>query len=299
MDKSMYTWSDLACEMLPTSPAATEPNVRQVGDIRILRLHIEKEQEQIIRRPSGTYVTLECGSLHRLEKEKRRMLSRIVAGELAGLCEKLTGKRAGAGVSVLAVGLGNRELTADAVGPLTAAGISATRHLQQTEEALFSELECASLSVLAPGVVGQTGMESAEMIGAVVADVRPDLVLVTDALAARDVSHLATTVQLSTGGIAPGSGVGNHRAAINRETIGVPVIVMGVPTVVSSSALVYDALERAGIEEHSPEICEVLETGRDFLVSPKESDLICRRAAEILSDAVMLAFGGHFRALTE
>ncbi len=299
MDKNMYTWSDLACEMLPNTPTEAEPNVRYIGDIRILRLQVKKEQESIIRRPAGIYVTMECGRPDRLEKEKRRMLSRVLAGELAGLCEKLTGKRAGVGLSVLAVGLGNRELTADALGPMTAAGISATRHLQESEAALFSELECASLSVLTPGVVGQTGMETAEVIAAAVADVKPDLVLVTDALAARDVSHLAGTVQLSTGGISPGSGVGNHRAAITRETLGVPVIVIGVPTVVSSAALVYDALERAGIEEPSPEICEVLETGRDFFVSPKESDLICRRAAEILSDAVMLAFGGHFRALTE
>ncbi len=299
MNTNDYIWSDLACEMLPQEALEDETRMRSVGDIRILRLHVTPEQESCIRRPSGIYVTLKCGRIDRLEREGRMRLFRILAGEISGLAERLVGRRVGSTESVLVVGLGNAELTADALGPLAAASIAATRHLKEWEEEIFSEMGCAAISVLTPGVVGKTGMETAETIGAAVSQIKPDIVLVADALAARDVSHLASTIQISTGGISPGSGVGNHRAAITQKTLGVPVLVMGVPTVVSSSALVYSVLECAGIGADTPEIEKVLERGRSFFVSPKESDLISRRAAEIFSEAVMLAFGGAFREIAE
>ena len=116
------------------------------------------------------------------------------------------------------------------------------------------------------------------------------MVVAIDALAARSCDRLAATVQLSDSGISPGSGIGNNRKAINKENVGVPVIALGVPTVVDSSTLVYDALRRAGIEEVRPELRQVLENGRGFFVSPKESDVITERVSVLLAEAVDRAF---------
>jgi spore protease len=133
-------------------------------------------------------------------------------------------------------------------------------------------------------------MEALDLIRGAVRAVRPNVVLAVDALAARSTSRLAATVQLSDTGISPGSGIGNRRRAINRESVGVPVISLGIPTVVDSATLVYDALQRAGIRDVDAPLREVLENQRHFFVSPKESDLITAQTAALLSEAIELAF---------
>ena len=142
-------------------------------------------------------------------------------------------------------------------------------------------------------MLGQTGIETLELLRGAVRSVRPNLVVVVDALAARSCSRLASTVQISDSGIVPGSGVGNYRAAITSETLGVPVIAIGVPTVVNSSTLVWDALKEAHIVEIGDELQAVLENGKSFFVSPKESDLISDAVSELLSDAISEAFIGE------
>ena len=121
----------------------------------------------------------------------------------------------------------------------------------------------------------------------------PDVIIAIDALAARSVTRLASTVQLSDAGINPGSGIGNNRRAICRDTVGVPVIALGVPTVVDSSTLVYDALERAGVDKISRQLTEVLEQGKGFFVSPKESDVIAKKVSALLARSVGQAFLVH------
>ena len=149
------------------------------------------------------------------------------------------------------------------------------------------------LSAISPGVLGETGIETLELIRGAVRSVRPDLVIAVDALAARSCSRLATTVQISDSGIVPGSGIGNHRTAITMETLGVPVISVGVPTVVVSSTLVWDALREAGIDEVSSTLRAVLDNGKRFFVSPKESDLISDAVSELLAGAISEAFVGN------
>ena len=140
--------------------------------------------------------------------------------------------------------------------------------------------------------MGQTGIETLELLQGAVDCVKPDLILAVDALAARSCDRLASTLQISDAGIAPGSGVGNHRAPITREAMGVPVIALGVPTVVNSATLVYDALEQAGIEEIGAPLQRVLKNGKSFFVSPKDSDVVTEEASRLLSDAIGAAFTG-------
>ena len=198
-------------------------------------------------------------------------------------CEPPHGKEEGC---VLVVGLGNRAMIADAVGPMTVDRITVTRHVESLDHALFEKLSHRSVAAFCPGVLGQTGMESADAVRAVVRTLRPRLLLVIDALAARSSRRLGATVQISTGGIAPGSGVGNDRPAFTRESMGVPVLALGVPMVVDSSTLVADALEQAGVEELPEALWPVLENGRSFFVSLKEADTAAESLAELLALAI-------------
>lgn len=287
-----YNRSDLACE------AGT-------GDFRGLegiRYHEEREEGCRIERmtvfnaagaaclgkPEGKYITVHCRPLWRLQEAERGSVAAVLSRELRRLC--LPHGKLGEGYGVLVAGLGNAEITADAVGPQTVHRLTVTRHLHEYDREVFRLVGRCQLSALAPGVLGQTGMEALDLIRGAVRAVRPNVVLAVDALAARSTSRLAATVQLSDTGISPGSGIGNRRRAINRESVGVPVISLGIPTVVDSATLVYDALQKAGIRDVDAPLREVLENQRHFFVSPKESDLITAQTAALLSEAIELAF---------
>ena len=149
--------------------------------------------------------------------------------------------------SVLAVGLGNAEMTADALGPKVVDRLIVSRHLKDQLPEIYRELAMGNLSALRPGVLGQTGIETAELIRAAADTVCPDAILVFDALASRRVKRLCATVQISDTGITPGSGVGNHRNRIDRHSLGIPVISVGVPTVVDAATLTLDLAARAGL----------------------------------------------------
>lgn len=292
-----YERSDLACENFGSRSVHTDGahfTERCVGRFRIGRWRICTESAAWeLKKPIGTYVTFECGKIECLSQTENEALCRLLAGELKGMAERLTQKETNGDFGVFVAGLGNAELTADAIGPKTVSRLTATRHLREFERRLFRAVGCASISAIAPGVLGQTGIETLELLRGAVRYVRPDVVIVVDALAARSCERLASTIQVSDVGIEPGSGVGNHRAAVDRSTLGVPVISIGVPTVVNSATLVYDALREAGIDRIDDSLHRVLKTGKSFFVSPKESDLICDRVSTLLAKAMGLAFGGE------
>ncbi len=288
--------SDLACESMGDTPhiAGVTYSEETAGGFHFLRMDIgRREAAELLHKPMGHYVTVECGRITELSEDRTLLLSHLLAEELKGMAERVTGKRADANFGILVAGLGNSELTADAIGPETVSRLTATRHLREHESALYREIGCCSLSALSPGVLGQTGIETVELIRGAIRYVRPDLLLVIDALAARSCDRLASTVQISDTGIEPGSGVGNYRAAITNKTVGVPVLALGVPTVVHSATLVSDALRKAGLSTSDGQLKEVLRTGVSFFVSPKECDLITHRFAALFSDAVGMAFTGN------
>lgn len=296
LNMNFYTRTDLACESVTKNAGeieGTEWREENIGRFRISELRILREEAaELVGKPMGRYVTVECGRINLMGDEDRALLRQLLTGRLTGMARRLTGKEIDSDFRVLAVGLGNAEMTADAIGPRTAGYLTATRHLRKYESELYHSLGCASFSLLAPGVLGQTGIETLELLRGVVDCVKPDLILAVDALAARSCARLASTVQISDAGISPGSGVGNHRAPLTKETLGAPVIAMGVPTVVNSATLVYDALRQAGIEEIGESLQSVLESGKSFFVSPKDSDVITEEVARLLADAIREAFTG-------
>ncbi len=238
----------------------------------------------------GRYISVSYERLWELEGEEYEKTCTLIALELRKMSRMAAGKELSDDFGVLVAGLGNSEITADAIGPLTVKNLTVTRHLREMEPGIYSYLGTCEISALAPGVLGQTGIETVELIRGAVQNCEPDLVIAVDALAARSCERLASTVQLSDAGISPGSGIGNMRKAINSDTLGVPVVSIGVPTVVNSSTLVYEALGKAGIENIGTELERVLENGKSFFVTPKESDVISKRISMLLAESITRAF---------
>jgi spore protease len=199
---------------------------------------------------------------------------------------------------VLAVGLGNRHITADSIGPKVVERLLVTRHIKEEQQELFSHAGFGELAACAFGVLGQTGIESAELVIGAAERIRPRCIIAIDALASRRLERLASTIQLSDTGIRPGSGVANHRTALTKETLGVPVISVGIPTVVDAATLAYDLLEEFALQEGlssdnslPQKISEGLHggAGKDFFVTPKDSDVLIATAAKLISTAINLA----------
>lgn len=266
----------------------------EAGGCEILRVQIRTlEAAERIGKPMGSYVTVDCGSILMLDEVELERVRCALAVEIREMAERMSDRRIGSGFSVLVVGLGNSEITPDAIGPETVRNLSVTRHLRQSDHALFSTVGLCEISALAPGVLGKTGLEAVELVRGAVSAASPDLVIAVDALAARSAERLFSTVQLCDTGIQPGSGIGNRRRALNAETVGVPVVALGVPTVVESSTLVYDALRRGGCDTTSEKLRAALEAGKGYFVSPKESDLLVRAASVLLAGALEKAFSLH------
>ncbi len=221
---------------------------------------LDEEGAAAIGKPVGRYVTLELEGLLRREEDSFRRSAKAIAREVEGLVPDSG--------TALVVGLGNRAVTPDLVGPLAVDHLLVTRHLVEGMPDRFGDLR--PVAAAAPGVLASTGVESGDVTAALVERLGVSCVVAVDALASRAVERLCRTVQLSDAGLAPGSGVGNCRTALDRATLGVPVIAVGVPTVVDGATLALDLLEKAGMEEVSREDLGDLSDG--LFVTPREID---------------------------
>lgn len=245
-----------------------------VTTVRVLDENGEKE----LCKPIGEYVTIELTALLRREEDAFPRAAEVLAGHIRTLLDLHGDER------VLVAGLGNSSITPDAVGPQAIDFVLVTRHLKQQMPESFGGFR--EVIAVRSGVLGTTGMESAELIGSVVSRLCPDRVIVMDALASCRLDRLCRTVQLTDTGIVPGSGVGNHRSALTRETLGVPVLAIGVPTVVEAATLTAELAERAGVTEIDSS--RFGESG-NMIVTPRDIDRSVHDAAKLLGYAVNLA----------
>lgn len=221
-------------------------------------------------RSAGAYYTADLGKLWNGTKENRAAATRAVGALLSELLPSGEG-------TVLVVGLGNEGITADSVGPQTVKRLVVTHHIKLLNPELYHGLSLGDLAAMVPGVLGQTGVESAALVRAAADRLGPRCVIAVDALAARSLERLATTVQLTSTGISPGSGVCNSREELSQKTLGCPVIAVGVPTVVDAPTLVW---ELGG---------EPPADSERFFVTPKESDVMVRVMAGVLAGAINAA----------
>ncbi len=257
----------------------------------VVRTEISTEDgAKAVGKPIGTYLCISTGRIW-LEDDERKDLCASVLG--SAVRELLYSEAAPE--SVMVCGLGNRYIISDAVGSLCAKELNANLHIMKSEPRIFGLLNSLPYSVITPGVTGQTGMEAAEIVKGAADAVKPSAVICIDALASRSVDRLGVTVQVSNTGISPGSGIGNHRKAIDKSSLGIPVISIGIPTVVSSSTLVYEALEKAGISEISPELEAVLENGRSFFVTLKDADTVLNEMSKLIASSVRIALSRNIK----
>lgn len=284
--------TDLAMESVSGEGGRLEGvrvSTHRVGDVKHTRIRIEKERAaEMLGRRKGEYITVECGDLPHCDAHKRELIARLVEIGVRGMLPKEG--------EVLVVGLGNRNVTADALGTRVVERMLVTRHLHQAmAEEMAGHLR--GVSAIAPGVLGLTGIETAELCRGLVQHVKPAAVIAIDALAAYESQRICTTVQITDTGIQPGSGVGNHRLGLTEETLGVKVIAVGVPMVVYASTIARDAMSRLvdscgafepGQEETGEKLLRQVAEGflGDMVVTPREIDEMVISVAALLSDGL-------------
>ena len=255
------------------------------GKVLVTTVEIRDEKgSRAMRKPKGTYVTVESCLMKEQIWEEREPLLLCICHELERMIHSLKQE------NVLIIGLGNRAVTSDSLGPKMTDELLITRHYKQEfGEDFLKENQYGCVSAIAPGVMAQTGIETSELLVGIVKQIKPDLVIAVDALASRSVSRLCTTVQITNTGIAPGSGVGNRRKELNQKNLGVPVIAIGIPTVVDAETIIGDhlehVLEKQGYSAGEIEcfINEILEEEAEkVMVTPKDIDSsICQLSQDL------------------
>ncbi len=283
-------------------------------EIKITTVKIETENgAKIMKKPVGTYVTMEAPGMAVPDEDYHREIAEELSRYLRRFLKTDDRKK---DYSVLVAGLGNRKVTPDALGPYVVDNLNISRHIvKEYGKYAMGEEKVQMVSAVVPGVMGQTGMETVEIIRGIVKETKPDLLIVIDALAARSSRRLNRTIQISDAGIHPGSGVGNYRNGITRETVGIPVIAIGVPTVVDAATIVNDTMENliralessetlrgVGVVLQGYNAAEKYELVKELIsphlhglfVTPKDIDETVKRISYTISEALNQLFSpGH------
>ncbi len=278
--------TDLALEANDTIDVQEHEGIiileKKAGSINIIRMDVVSEKGcQAIHKPIGTYITLEVPELMTDDENYHKNVSEALALEIKEIILSMN-IHGGRIPEILVAGLGNIEAAPDSLGPKTVANLMITRHLNKDENNMF-----ASVSAISPGVMAQTGMETSEIITGIIKETSPDMLVVIDSLAARKLSRLTTTIQISSAGIEPGSGVGNNRKAINSSIMGIPVIAIGVPTVVDAATLIYDCEKN----KKSGEADE--EEYKSMYVTSKDIDSLIKRISYTISEAINMCMSNQ------
>lgn len=291
-----------------------EENYDEEREIRITTVKIETENgAKTMGKPVGTYITVEAPDMAVPDEGYHKEISM----ELSKFLKNLLNEKK-EDYSVLVVGLGNRQVTPDALGPYVVDNLNVTRHIiKEYGKYAMGEEHVHLVSAIVPGVMGQTGMETVEIIKGIVQETKPDFIIAIDALAARSSKRLNRTIQIADTGINPGSGVGNQRNAITQETVGIPVIAMGVPTVVDAATIVNDSMENllaalessetlkgVGLVMQGYSAAEKYELVKELIsphlngmyVTPKDIDETIKRISYTISEALNMLFSNKTKS---
>ena len=291
-----------------------EENYDEEREIRITTVKIETENgAKTMGKPVGTYITVEAPDMAVPDEGYHKEISMELSKFLKNLL-----KEKKEDYSVLVVGLGNRQVTPDALGPYVVDNLNVTRHIiKEYGKYAMGEEHVHLVSAIVPGVMGQTGMETVEIIKGIVQETKPDFIIAIDALAARSSKRLNRTIQIADTGINPGSGVGNQRNAITQETVGIPVIAMGVPTVVDAATIVNDSMENllaalessetlkgVGLVMQGYSAAEKYELVKELIsphlngmfVTPKDIDETIKRISYTISEALNMLFSNKTKS---
>lgn len=277
-----------------------ETNIREEGKIKITEVKITNENgEQAIGKPIGNYITIDIKDLKIATDEEIEKYGDVLSEELKKLVDKHVAKQD----EILVVGLGNIYVTPDSLGPKVINEIDVTRHILKYMPEVLEE-GTRSVSAVSPGVLGTTGIETLEIITGIVEKVQPKLIIVIDALASRSMDRISSSIQLADTGIVPGAGVGNTRKELSQNTLGIPVIALGIPTVVESAVLVNDCLnlfiekmqQEAKSNDYLNELKEqdnyeeikeaLIPNDYNMIVTPKEIDELIENMKDVVARGI-------------
>ncbi|MDD6734733.1 MAG: GPR endopeptidase [Clostridiales bacterium] len=257
-------------------------------------IHVKNERgEEILGKPMGKYITIEAPQL-KYSNEVYEKACIVLSEQIRMLCDISEDTK------TLVVGLGNKFITPDALGPEVVSRLMVTNHIK-THMENFLDSSYSSVCALIPGVLGTTGIETTDIIKGVADKIKPELVIAVDALASRSIDRISTTIQISDSGINPGSGVENKRSGIDEESIGTKVIAIGVPTVVDAATIASDSIDMAVADDNGLSGCLSEMNKRDIIhkaltknvgnmmVTPKDIDLVIERAAKTVANGINLA----------
>ena len=274
-----FPYTDLACERRRADVSIPgvdyKREISACGSWERIKITSKKGAESI-GRPLGIYDTLNTGRLDLLDEEGIEDATNEIANELCYILDAsdIFPEK------ILVAGLGNPNLTPDAIGYAASRAVKPTMHISEHDRRLFESLNCAEIAVCTPGVAATSGLDAAVMIRGLCEAISPDAVIVIDALASRAVERLGSTIQISNTGVSPGSGLGNPRTPICYETVGAPVIAIGVPTIIDSRMFSYNAADRVESRNYPK-----------MFVSPKEINDIVEAAAQVIGGGINQAFG--------
>lgn len=282
----MMKRSDLAAELYEltgTKDGSELPGVKseqyQEDGFQVLCITVENDEgAQKIGKPIGKYITLDLTTANDRGYEDFSRSASAVRACLSRLIGNVEG-------SVLIAGLGNRHITPDAIGPLTVNNIMVTRHLIEQMHDLFGSYR--PVSAISPGVLGLTGVETGEIVKGLAEKIKPALIIAVDALSSRRLSRLCSTIQFADSGITPGSGIGNSRFPLTSDSMGIPCIAIGVPTVVDAATLTSDVMEESGIP--AADAGKIAEKYEQMLVTPKEIDKQIADTSKVIGYGINLA----------
>jgi spore protease len=276
-------------------PGVTVTERKGSFDVSITDVKIETDEgEKAIGKAKGTYITIDSSAIKNRYAKAEEHVINILADEIKKLMKKRERK------GVLVVGLGNRSITPDSLGPSVCDKTYISRHIKVFAPDQADE-RINEVSAIAPGVLGITGLETGEVIKGIIDKIKPGIVIAIDSLASRKLDRISTTFQLTDSGISPGSGIGNKRKALNETELGVPVIAIGVPLVVYAATIAGDLIEgtvRNEMIENAEDTRKVFEkviegimnvNGAEMVVTPKEIDIIVEDCARVISSAINIA----------
>ncbi len=263
-----------------------ECNKEIIDDIIITRVKITNEEgERALQRKKGNYITIDTKKIDNIKEEKSEQIINLFSNEL----RKIIDKHAKKNDEILIVGLGNLYSTPDSLGAKVVENTEITRHIKiYLPNAIDKNIR--SVSAITPGVLGTTGIETVEIVKGIVSNIKPKLILAIDSLCSKNIERINKSIQISDTGIVPGGGVGNRQEELSKETLGIPVIAIGIPTVLDAATIVIDTLNVCNITIEENEIVNKMKLNNfNFIVTPKEIDSLIDSMSNIVSEGINIS----------
>ncbi len=263
-----------------------ECNKEIIDDIIITRVEITNEEgERALQRKKGNYITIDTKKIDNIKEEKSEQIINLFSNEL----RKIIDKHAKKNDEILIVGLGNLYSTPDSLGAKVVENTEITRHIKiYLPNAIDKNIR--SVSAITPGVLGTTGIETVEIVKGIVSNIKPKLILAIDSLCSKNIERINKSIQISDTGIVPGGGVGNRQEELSKETLGIPVIAIGIPTVLDAATIVIDTLNVCNITIEENEIVNKMKLNNfNFIVTPKEIDSLIDSMSNIVSEGINIS----------